>query len=141
MAGKYASQSWTIQVDDAPGGSLTSITQYVTSLSGIKLNAANQLTHTFGDSFQESTPSGMGSIDDITIEGFFDTTASTGPHAMLSAPDDGPQDATRTFTVSPGDSKTFSGETRLMSYEVLGVVGELTKYRAVLRPTGSFAWA
>lgn len=141
MAGKYGSQSWTIQVDDGPGGSLTSITQHVTSLSGVKLNSKMQLTHTFGDSYEESTPVGMVSIDPITIEGFFDTTASTGPHVIFAAPDDGPQDATRTMTLSPGDSKTFSGETRLVSYEVLGQVGDLTKYRAVLQPTGTFAWA
>lgn len=77
----------------------------------------------------------------ITIEGFWDTTATTGPHVVFSVPDDGPQDTERTLTVIPGDSKTFTVETRLVSYEVIGENGNLTKFRAVVQPTGSASWA
>ena len=141
MAGKYGSQSWTVQYDDAPGGSLTTITNHVLSMSGVKITSAMQLSHAFGDSYEESTPTGMVKFDTITIEGFWDTTASTGPHVVFAVPDDGPQDSTRTLTVVPGDSKTFTVETRLVSYEVLGENGNLTKFRAVVQPTGSASWA
>ena len=144
MAGKYGSQSWIIQFDDAAGGTLRTVTDAVLTMSGIKINSMMQLSHAFGDSWQESTPTGMGSLDPITMEGFWDTTATTGSHAVFSVPDDGPQDSTRTLTVSPGDSKTLTVETRLVSYEVLGTLNELTKFRAVIQPTGaptSNGWA
>lgn len=141
MAGKYGSQSYSIQFDDAPGGTLRDVTQHVLSQSGKKINSAMELSTAFGDSWAEHTPAGMNSVDPITLEGLWDTTGTTGPHAVFSVPDDGPQDDTRTLTITPGDSKTFSGETRLVSYEVIGQVGALTRFRAVIQPTGTWAWA
>ena len=141
MAGKYGSQSWTVQYDDGPGGTLRTITNHVLTISGVKIESMMQLTHALGDSAEESTPTGMIKFAPITVEGFWDTTATTGPHAVFQAPDDGPQDDTRTLTVSPGDSKTLTVETRLVSYEVLAERGNLTKFRAVIQPTGTGAWA
>jgi len=77
---------------------------------------------------------------DITIEGFYDTTATSGPHVVFGTPDSDPNGSTRTFTFAPGDSKTFTVETRLASYKVMATIGSLTKYRAVLKQAGSGAW-
>ena len=141
MAGKYGGASWVVQFDDAPGGTLRTITNHVLTMSGIKITSALQLSHAFGDSYEESTPSGMVKLDPITITGFWDTTATTGPHAVFSVPDDGPQDSTRTLTITPGDSKTLTVETYLVSFEVTGKNGALSEFSAVIQPTGTFAWA
>lgn len=140
MAGKYGAGSITITYDDAPGGTPRAVTQHVLEMSGVKITSAQELSHAFGDTAEESTPAGLIKVDDITLGGFWDTTATTGPHAVFQAPDDDPQDPTRTLTIVFGDSKTFTVETRLMVYEVMGQNGNLTKFSAVIRPTGAPAW-
>lgn len=141
MAGKYGSQSVTITYDDAPGGTGRDVTGHIQTMSGIKITSAMQATHAFGDSWEEHTPSGMMKMEPVTMHGFWDTTATTGPHAVFIAPDDGPQDATRTLVVVFGDSKTMTVETRLVSYEVLGQNGALTEFEAVIQPTGTATWS
>lgn len=141
MPGKYGSQSWTISLDDAPGGTLRAITNHVLEISGIKIESVQELSDAFGDSYEESTPTGKKRSPAITMSGQWDTTATTGPHAVCSDPDDGPQDATRTFTAVPGDGKTFNVEGRLVSYEVLGRNGNLTRFTAVFQPSGTVVWA
>lgn len=129
-------------MDDGPGGSLRTITSYVLTIGGVKLSSKMEEVTAFGDSFAKFLPSGLASSGGlITIEGLWDTTATTGPHATLSAPDDGPQDATRSLALSPGDSKTYNVEGYLVSYEVIGTVGALTRFRAEFQPTSTVAFA
>lgn len=140
MAGKYGSGSIAISVDDGPGGTLRNITAHVLSISGIKIEQITEQSNPFGTTNEAHTPVDMQRVPDIDIEGFFDTTATTGPHVVLGDPDNGPQDSTRSFRFEPGDSKQFNVETRLVEYEVLGKVGSLTRYRAKLRQAGAGAW-
>ena len=139
-AGKFGSADLVITLDDAPGGSPQTITPYVQTISGIKKEAITQQSNPFGTGNEAHTPTGVTKVGDITIGGFFDTTATTGPHVVFGSPDDGPQDATRTFTFAPGDSKTFTMECRLVSYEVIAKNGNLTEYQAVIRQAGNGAW-
>ena len=141
MPGKYSSQSVSVSYDDGPGGTLRAVTNHILTMSGVKISSAMQLSHAFGDSYEESTPSGMAKVDPITLGGFWDTTATTGPHVVFIAPDDGPQDDTRTLTVVFGDGKTFTVETRLVSYAVIGKNGALTEFEAVIQPTGAWTWS
>lgn len=141
MAGKYGSPSIVITYDSTAGGSPQTITAYVTSISGIKKEAITQQSNPFGVAYEDNTPTGVHKVSDITIGGFYDTTATSGPHVVFGDPDDGPQDSTRTFTFAPGDSKTFTMETRLVSYEVLGKNGNLTEYQAVIRQAGAGTWS
>lgn len=140
MAGKYGSASIVITYDDSPGGTARTITPYVTSIGGIKKEAITEQTAPFGQAYEAHTPTGMTRTPDIEIMGWYDTTATSGPHVVFIAPDDGPQDSTRTFTFAPGDSKTFTMETRLVSYEVIGRNGLLSQYKAVIRQAGDGAW-
>jgi hypothetical protein len=110
-------------------------------MSGAKITSAMQASHAFGDGWEESTPSGLMKMDPVTVTGFFDTTATTGPHVVFIAPDDGPQDSTRTLVMVFGDSKTMTVETYLVSYEVLGKNGALTEFSAVIQPTGTATWS
>ena len=141
MAGKYGSQSVTITYDDGPGGTGRAVTGHVRNSSGVKITSSMQASHAFGDSWEESTPTGMMKMDPVTLSGHWDTTASTGPHAVFIAPDDGPQDATRSLVMVFGDGKTMSVETYLVSYEVKPDNGQLTQFEAVIQPTGTATWS
>ena len=137
----FGSNSVTFTYDDGPGGTGRDVTPWLTEIGGIKVEALQGRTDAFGDIWEETTPTGLMKMEDLTLGGQWDTTATTGPHVVFVAPDDGPQDGTRTLVVVFGDSKTMTVETRLISYEVKGVNGDLTQFEAVLRPTGSAVWS
>lgn len=140
-AGKHGSSEITISYDDLPGGTLRDMTNYVTELGGVKITSNMQASTAFGDTWEEMLPSGVKKMDAITVKGFFDDTASTGPHVVFGDPDDSPQDATRTLTIVFGNSKQVSVETRLVSYAVTGKVGSLTEFEASIQPTGAAVWS
>lgn len=138
---KFGSSSVSVKVDDAPGGTLRDITAHVTTIGGIKKEQITEETSPFGTTNESHTPVGKHRVPDIPVEGFFDDTATTGPHVVLSDPDDSPGDATRSFEFRPGGGKVFSMECRLVDYEVLGQNGNLTKYRATIRQAGAGTWS
>lgn len=139
-AGKQSSSSITVSYDDGPGGTLRVITPYVTTMSGIKITSNMQKSTVFGDTIEKMLPTGLSVFAQITIGGFFDDTATVGPHIVFVAPDTSPQSATRTLTIVIGNSKQWSGEGFLVSYEVLGKNGNLTEYVAVLQQNTG-AWS
>lgn len=142
---KYGSSSITITIDDAQGGTGRAVTPYVTSISGVKITAMQQVITAFGDTWEKSSPTGLKKVDPITLHGFFDDTATVGPHVVFLTPDttvyDGTSSTSRTVVIVFGNSKTFTVECLLTSYSVLGKTGNLTEYEAVLQPTGSGAWS
>lgn len=140
MAGKYGSASITIAYDDGPGGTARTITSGVLEMSGAKLTSGMQESTAYGDTFKKMLPTGVMEAAQMTLRGFWDTTASVGAHVVFVAPDDGPQDSTRTLTIVFGDSKTWTSEGYLVSYEVLGKAGNLTEFVAVLQQN-SGAWS
>lgn len=127
-------------MDDSPGGSARTITSYMLEMSGAKLTSIMQESTAFGDTFKKMLPTGVVEAAKISISGFWDTTATSGPHAVFSAPDDGPQDSTRTLTIVFGDSKTWTCEGYLESYEVIGKPSSLTRFEAVYIPNTA-AWS
>jgi hypothetical protein len=141
MAGKYGSGSITITYDDGPGGTGRVVTGHIEDMSGAKITSVMQATAAFGDTWDEHTPVGRKRMEQITLKGKWDTTATTGPHVVFLDPDDGPQDSTRTLVLVFGDSKTLTVETYLVSYEVRGVNGSLTEFEAVIQPTGTATWS
>lgn len=140
MAGKYGSASVTCSYDDG-GGVARNVVQFILDLGGVKITQNSEESHAFGDAWAEATPVGVGKVDDIELSGFWDTTATTGPHVVFLTPDADPNGTLRTLLLGFGDSKTFTVETRLISYEVTGSRGNLTKFKAVARPSGTPTWA
>ncbi len=138
-AGKHGSSEITISYDDGPGGTLRIITPYVTTFGGIKITSNMQTSTVFGAAIETMLPTGMSKLEQITVHGFFDDTATVGPHIVFIAPDTSPQASTRSLSVVIGNSKTWSSEGYLVSYVVLGKVGALTEYEAVLQQN-SGAW-
>lgn len=140
-AGKHGSSEITVSYDDSPGGTLRAITNFVLTLGAVKITANMQASMALGDAWEESLPTGTQKVDDIPIHGFWDDTAVTGPHVVFLSPDANPQAATRTLTIVFGNSKTFTVESYLMSYAVLGRTNNLTEFDAVIRPTGAAVWS
>jgi hypothetical protein len=142
-AGKHGASEVTVTVDDGPGGAPQVITQYVRGDIRLKILAMLQASHGFGDSWDESTPTGHAKAEDIVLRGYYDDTATSGPHVVLAVQsgDRDPQGATRTLVLGWGNSKTSTVECRLVSYERLGKIENLTEYEAVLRPSGAVAEA
>jgi hypothetical protein len=141
MAGKYGSASITITYDASPGGSGQIITNYVLTMGAVKISSELQKSNAFGDAWEEFLPTGLNKMEKISLTGFWDTTATTSPHVVFIAPDDGPQDATRTLVIVFGDSKTMTVETYLQSYSVIGKNGNLTEFAAEIQPTGAAVWS
>jgi hypothetical protein len=139
-AGKHGSSEITISYDDGPGGSLRVITPYVLTMGAIKLTSEMQVSTTFGATIAAMLPTGLSKIDQITLHGFFDDSATVGPHVVFIAPDTSPQASTRTLTIVIGNSKTWSSEGYLVSYSVLGKTGGLTEFDAVLQQN-SGSWS
>lgn len=138
----FGSGSVAISITDAPGGTLRVITPYVREIGGIKVEAMQQRSESFGDLWHEFTPTGMKAVSAVSIKGLYDDTATLGPHVVFRDPDDGPSDANRSLVVAFGGTNgTATVGVRVISYEVLGKNGNLTEYEAMVQPTGSLAWS
>jgi len=139
-AGKHGSSEITITYDDGPGGTPRIITAFVLNMGGIKLTSQFDPNTPYGATVMAKLPTGLLEIADVDLDGHWDDTATTGPHTVFLAPDDGPQDATRTLAIVFGNSKTWTSEGYLMEYEVLGQSGKLTHFKAKLCQN-SGAWS
>jgi hypothetical protein len=141
MAGKYGPSSVTVTLEDSPGGTARSIHDALLNGVSAKDSSTMMETTALGDSWVERTPVGIRDGEDLTLEGIWDTTGTTGSHAVFSAVDDGPQDDGRQMVITFGDSKTWTRDWRLSEYEVIASTDSIQKFRAVLTPTGAAAWA
>jgi len=141
--GKQGSKEVTITYDDAPSGTPRIISNFIMEMGGSKIVVETESSEAFGDAWREHMRTGMRSIPDIPVSGTFDTTATTGPHVVLRPldADAEPMSGTRTLVIVFGDGKTFTVETILAEYEVLGKNGNLTRFAAVIRPTGAAVWS
>ncbi len=129
------SPSVKFSVSSASGSTLmVPLTQYVDTINGVKINAMTQETHTFGDSWVENTFTGVKSVDDVTIAGFYDDIAS-GPHFYMGQTSD--VGAERQFEIDYGSSDIQHGSYVLLSYNRKPTRGELTRYESVLKISGA----
>lgn len=131
---KYSSADVVVKVDGSDGGALVNITQYVDSINGVKINRPTQDSHTFGDAWVEKLLTGIRSADDLTLEGFYDDTATTGPDAIFNP---ATHTQTRTVEITWGGTKTTTFEAWIVSYERKPTRGELTRFSVTLQPTGA----
>lgn len=139
-AGKHGSSEITISYDDGPGGTPRAVTSYTLQMGSVKLSSDMQDSTAFGVAFEAMLPTGVQKIDQITLQGLWDDTATTGNHVVFIAPDNSPQAATRTLAIVFGNARTWTSEGYLVSYEVVGKVKELTQFIAVLQQN-SGAWS
>lgn len=141
MAGKYGPASVTVTLEDGPGGTARNIEDAI--LNGITAEDFAEMveTHGLGDSWKERTPTGILDSEEIQLEGVWDTTATTGTHAVLGTVDSGPQDDGRELVIVFGDSKTWTRDVRLARYGVISSTDNIQRFRATLTPTGAAVWS
>ena len=141
MAGKYGPASVTVTLEDGPGGTARALTNFI--LEGVSAKTSSQMMETtaLGDSFTEQTPTGLKTGEPITLTCSWDTTGTTGTHAVLGTVDDGPQDDGRQLVAVFGDSKTFTVDVRLATSEVVASMGSIQTIVAELIPTGAGVWS
>ena len=134
----YGSNSSVVAVDNSSGTPGT-MTNYVTSIGNIGVEALLQESTAFGDAWVEQLSTGMRRMEPIVLGGLFENTATTGPDAIFNDVASGPADtgSTRTVTITWGGSNTTSVEAILTSYSRTPTRGELTAYEVTLTPTGA----
>jgi len=141
LAGKFGPSSVTVTLEDGPGGTARNIENFL--LNGISAKDMSEMQETtaLGDAWKERVPIGIRDSAEIDLEMIWDTTASTGTHAVFLAIDDGPQDDGRELVIVFGDSKTWTRDVRLAEVEVTAVTTEIQKINAKLIPTGAAVWS
>jgi len=141
MPGKYGPASATVTLEDAPGGTAQALTNFL--LNGLSAKDMSEMveTHGLGDAWKERTPTGLLDSAEIDLEMIWDTTATTGTHAIFLALDDGPQDDGRELVAVFGDGKTWTRDVRLAEREVIVVTTDIQKIKVKLIPTGVAAWS
>ena len=116
-------------------GTFNDISQYITDLSGLNIEAVLQESHTFGDAWKEQAYTGFRTVADITVHGFYDDVAATGPNALLGMANLGGE---RVIKFSAGTTNSYAKmDVMLRSYDVMPKRGALTEFQSVLAPTGA----
>jgi len=114
-------------------GTWNDISSLVDEISGVKKEALLALTHGFSASYEQSSPVGVFKIDPVTISGFYNDVAATGPHALLGDANVGTERVLKIY-VSSAESVKF--DVIVQSYERMPKRNELTRFTSVLQPTG-----
>lgn len=125
-----------LKLDDS-GGTLRTLTSFVNNVSGLPGGRDLGEVTAFGDSGVKSIP---GLVDvEFSIKGSFDSTATTGPNAVLNSLRSA--SATASFEYGPEGGTTgnvkFSGECWLTSYEVEASVDEVVTFKAEFKVDGT----
>lgn len=132
----------TVFVDDS-GGTPRDMTQFVMTIGDVSIEQLLEEKHSFGDSWEESLPVGVGKVADFELGGLYDDTAaaSGGPDAILRiTTPDLPSTGTRTVKIqykTTGGTKSTAVECYRLKYSASPDRNGLTKFKATLRPTGA----
>lgn len=129
---RYGSKDLKIEVDNS-GGTPVDISAYVTTVGGFTVEAILEDSTVFSAIWATQAATGNKQVPDVTLTGFYDDTASTGPNALFA----GAEGDTRTLKFTWGGTKTSSVEAIIKSYARNPQVKTLTKFTVVLTPTGA----
>ena len=136
---KYGSSSVTVTMDDS-GGTARTITPYVNTIGGLKIETITQEINPFGGSAEKPNSVGVYKSITIPITGFFDDTATVGPHVVFGTISSTVAAASRTLAVNTGGG-TYTVECIVTGYEVMPKTGALTEYAATLQTTAVAVWS
>ena len=134
---KFGFDDLTVEFDNS-SGALQNMSQYVDEVGGLDVEATLVESHTAGDSWAEMLFAGLKKASEVTLSGFYDDTATTGPNAIFN--DIGCEataSGTRTLKLTWGSTKTSSVETIIKNYRRRPAKGNLTRFEVALVPTGA----
>lgn len=136
---KYGQPSVLFGISTASGSTaIKDLSNYIDEINGVKLEALTQQSDAFGDSWVENFYVGVRRLNPITIGGFYDDAAS-GPHLFMGQTSD--VGAERQYELDFGSSDLIHGFAIIQSYERMPKRNELTRFQAVLLPTGAVTTA
>lgn len=127
---KYGSAE--VKVEFGPTGSLQDVSADILNIGGIDLQAETEEGHGFGEGWVKQLATGLKRGADITVQGFYDDTATTGTHAVFNCIGEA-----RQLEVTYGGGKSTRMDVLVQSYRRIPARGELTKFEAVLLLTGA----
>ena len=130
---KYGSPDLTIEVDstDETGSDMIDLSEYVDTINELNIEAMLQEGHGFGESWVKQLFTGVKQGNDLTLEGFYDDTATSGPDAVLKAIGE-----TRQVAITWGGTNKSTFSAVIKNYVRKPVRNELTKYSCTLAPSG-----
>jgi hypothetical protein len=126
-----------IEYDTSTGG-LQDITQYIQTINEIDVESLTEETHTFGDSWEEHLPIGIGKMAPIELGGLYESSTS-GINGLFGgrAPET-PSSSTRTIKVTwIATANNTSVETYLKNYKRAADRNAITRFSVTLQPTGT----
>lgn len=136
----YGSPNVKLTFSSASGTTVThNLSNYIDTLNGFKINAMTQESHAFGDSWVENLYTGVKSADDITVGGFYDDVAASGPHALFGNTSD--IGAERNCEIDFGSSDIVAFKYIELSYQRTPNRGELTRWEMVMKVSGAVTTA
>jgi hypothetical protein len=134
---KYGPSSVVVEYDNA-GGVLQNISQHVQEINDIDVENIVEEVHTLGDTMEEWLGIGVGKVATIELSGLYDDGVAPAPDALFANRiPEGPSVATRTLKITFGGTKTFSVETVLKNYRRKVDRNAMTRWAAILQPTGA----
>ncbi len=128
---KYGSPDLTIEVDNA-GGTLVDLSAYIDEDIKLDIEAMMEELLAFGAEWPAQIATGVKKASDINLGGMFDDTVTVGPDAILNAVGD-----TREVKITWGGSNTSTFDAVIKTYSRKGSKGGMTRFEAVLTPTGA----
>lgn len=124
------------KLDDS-GGTLRTLSSYIDNVSGLPGGRELSPVTAFGDSGEKNIP-GL-QVVSFSIAGHFDSTATTGPNAVINSLR--AATATASFEYGPEGGTSgkvkFSGECWLENYEVSAEVGGKVSFTASFKVDGT----
>jgi len=141
--GKQSPSSVTCTLQDSPGGTSRNIHGFL--LNGISAEDIQEMDETtaLGDSARSRVPVGITDSPNLTLSGYFDTTATTGSHAMfqIAAADKLPASVGRELVLVFGDSKTWTRKYHLTRYKAIASTDNIQRFESELVATGAAVWS
>lgn len=119
-----------VEIDNA-GGTLVDISAYVEKINGINIEGGSEEVTPAGAAATYALVVDIDKVEDITIEGVFDDTATTGPWALMGGSTN--RGAVRSLKLTYGSTITRTIETLICACDpVLNEAGK-TWYRTLLK--------
>jgi len=133
----YGSNSVIIEFEkaDSVGSADTNITAYVTKLGDININKGAIESTPYGVSFPVYLAAVLKRYEEITIEGDYNDTVTTGPDAIFNSTNA----VARYWKITYGGGKYTSGRCWITGYKRGGEVGGYIQYTATIMPTGTIS--
>ena len=131
---QYSSANVVVDVDDN-GGSPQTFTAFVRAIGNISIEGIIQESTTFGVSWASYVSTAIKKMAPLTLGGFYDTTATSGPDVLFAGY--AGSTTTRTVKITYGGGKYTSFEALIQKYERMPKLGAMTEYQVTLQPTGT----